>query len=644
MNPLAFLQSTRQLVLPAIAAPLAADEQSVERIQDAALALRSVSSEKLRASADQLRLLFGDPKNSPETLIIPAFALMAEAIRRSSGFDLFGVQILAGLALARGAVAEMQTGEGKTLAEALPAFLCGLSGRGVHVVTTNTYLAERDWQQLKPAYELLGASTGLLRERVSSEVKRAAYACDITFGTGYEFGFDYLRDQLSRLARCRPPLGRKIREALGGRSAAGCPSLQRGHAVAIVDEIDSVLIDEACLPLVLSEAATDSTESVPAAAAAYRAAQHVAKNLHEGSDFQLDREAGEVTLTENGLSEVRELWLRQPQTALSRPWVSYIENALRANHLLCHDVDYVRQDERILIVDEFTGRIFADRSWRDGLHQAVEAKEGLPVRAEMKTAARISRQRYFRRYEQLSGTTGTVSPSEKEFWRMYRMSVVAIPLRIPSRREVLPTKYFRDLQSKWQAIVRDIVRLHSLGRPILVGSRTIENSQQLAARVESAQIPFRLLNGRQDLDEALVVAKAGEKGAVTIATNMAGRGTDIRLGPGAAQLGGLHLIGVERHESPRIDRQLMGRVARQGDPGSCQFYVSADDSLLVDHAPHLGREMRHAPGNADELVGDFSTGLSRVQRRAESTAYRARREVLTYDTWLDEVLATLAKD
>lgn len=644
MSSLTLLETAWRCVLPSRVGFRTAEERTAERIRDAANNLHSRAPEELRAEAIRLQAQVGKEGKRLETYVVPAFALMFEAIRRTTGLEMFDVQLLAGLALARGAVAEMQTGEGKTLAAALPAFLYGLQGRGVHVVTPNAYLAERDWQQLAPAYELLGIRAGLLRERVPPEVKRAAYDCDVTYGTGYEFGFDYLRDQLARMSRRRHPLGCQLRELLQGRSTTDALPLQRGHSLAIVDEIDSVLIDEACLPLVLSETPHDSAETSPAAIAAYHAAQRVTENLSESRDFQLDREANGVTLTESGLARVHAQQTQHSQLTLARPWSAYVENALRANYLLRRDVDYVREDQRVLIVDEFTGRVFTDRCWRDGLHQAIEAKEALPIRAEMVSAARISRQCYFQRYERLCGMTGTAAPSAREFRRLYQLRVVAVPPRIPSRRVTLPTRFFRDHEAKWQAIVRAMIELHRFGRPVLVGTRTIENSQVLASKLHMARIPFRLLNGRQDLAEAEVVATAGERRAITIATNMAGRGTDIRLERGAAELGGMHLLGVERHESPRIDQQLMGRVARQGDPGSCQFYVSADDSLLIDHAPELSRRMRNAPATGGELAADFSEEVFHAQRRAESAAYAGRRRIMAYDTWLDEVLTTLAKD
>ena len=644
MNLLSPLRTARQFVRPRALAPRAADERTVALIQDAAEDLRSAAVEDLRASAEQLRARLRADTNSRERLIVPAFALVVEAIRRTVGLELFDVQLLAGLALARGAVAEMQTGEGKTLAAALPAFLHGLGGRGVHVVTPNSYLAERDWRQLAPAYELLGVSTGLLREQVPPEVKRAAYACDIAYGTGYEFGFDYLRDQLTLLGRRRPKLGRQLRDVLDGRPAGDAPLLQRGHALAIVDEIDSVLIDEACVPLVLSDTPHDAPQHEEAAVAAYQAAQSLVGNLQESADYRVDRATREVTLTDAGLATIHAELSRFSQPALARPWTAYVENALRANLLMRRDADYVVQCGQVLIVDEFTGRIFADRSWRDGLHQAVEAKEGLPIRAELVSAARISRQRYFRLYERLCGMTGTATPSEREFWRLYRLGVVAVPPRTASQRVGLPTRFFADFESKARAIVQDIAELHRSGRPVLVGSRTIENSQLLAVRLHAENISFRLLNGRQDLAEAEVVAKAGEFQAVTIATNMAGRGTDIRLAPGVAQLGGLHLIGVEQHETVRIDRQLSGRVGRQGDPGTSQFFVSADDALLVDHAPELCRRMVAVAGERGEIKADLSAQIARVQRQAESAAYAQRRRLLAYDAWTDDVLAALAKD
>jgi preprotein translocase subunit SecA len=464
----------------------------------------------------------------------------------------------------------------------------------------------------------------------------------VTYGSGYELGFDFLRDQLSRLKRRGTEAGKQLRSLLRGGAPTGDAPLQRGHACAIIDEIDSVLVDEAGVPLILSESDGRQTESV-AVESVYRAAQSLALRLDEPHDFQLNRHAREIMLTQRGVVRAHRELAGALTGDLPRPWTACVENALRANYLLRRDVDYVVQNEQVQIVDEFTGRIFSDRTWRDGLHQAVEAKEGLPVRREQNAAARISRQRYFRLYDKLCGMTGTALSSRREFRHVYQLPVVQVPLRSPSRRTELPARYFRDREAKVRAMVLEIAAIGRAGRPVLIGSRTIENSELVSRALAAAEVPHRLLNGRQDADEAAVIAEAGARGAVTIATNMAGRGTDIRLGPGVAELGGLHLIAMERHESTRIDRQLIGRVARQGDLGSYQFFVSADDALLAAHGPPLAQRIRQSSDAAGESAIDWSADVMRAQRRAEASAAAARRQVQAQDNWHDEILEVLAK-
>ncbi len=609
----------------------------VTRIYEQADELRHVSNDDLRKHTDAIRE-YRKQKPTSGPALIPCFAGTIEAIRRTVGITLYDVQVLAGLVLARGAIAEMQTGEGKTLATALPVIWHALAGRGAHVATPNSYLAERDFALLKPAYELLGLRPGLLRSQDAPSAKRAAYAADLTYGTGYDFGFDYLRDQLAAIERLRPSLGEDHRSRLRGESNQPL-QLQRGHAAAVIDEIDSVLIDEACTPLVLSNAAPRGNPG----AAVYHEARQTAEKLVLDRDFTVDERRRLVRLTHGGVQAIHAQLSSAPPLRLERPWSVYVEQALVAQWLRRRDVDYVVQDGQIRLVDEYTGRIFADRSWRDGLQQAVEAREGLAITAEMSAAASISRQRYFRRYDSVVGLTGTAEGAQREFWNMYRLPVVVIPPRMPAQRTALPTRYFSTHGAKWDAVVESIATMHRHGRPILVGSRTIENSELLAARLASAGVSFRLLNGKQDEDEARVVARAGEAGAVTIATNMAGRGTDIKLAPGVAQLGGLHMIGVERHESERIDRQLVGRVARQGDPGSFQFFVSADDTLITRHDPDLAERMRTLAGPGGELVADLSLEIAALQRRVEREQYRQRSALLAHDGWLDEVRGRLVK-
>ena len=415
--------------------------------------------------------------------------------------------------------------------------------------------------------------------------------------------------------------------------------MQRNLAVAIVDEIDSVLIDSATSPLLLSQCSDDADIEIQV----YHSARDAASQFIPGEDYLVDRVFHRITITDSGKQKIFAAEQSIPSRGLRRPWGVYVEQALHAKEFLQKDVDYVVQGGKVLLVDEFTGRFYPDRQWRDGLHQAVEAKEEISVNAENRSMARISRQRYFQLYPHLSGMTGTAQGSEREFWNIYQLQIVAIPPHKPCQRKMLPPRYFAHAEAKYAAIVEEIADLHQIGRPILVGTRTIKNSELLADKLDARGIPYRLLNGKQDLAEAMIVARSGEVGAVTIATNMAGRGTDIRLYPGVAELGGLHVIGVERHESQRIDRQLAGRAARQGDPGSCRFFVAADDPLIEKYAPGLGRLMKRLADDKGETTLDLSREIARVQRRVERHHYWARHSLFLHDRWLRDILTKCDK-
>ena len=618
--------------------PSAADHAAVGQIRARAAKYLHVNAAALRQEVDTLRQQVRQGSNllSPE-ILHPASALVLDALRRVIKISLFDVQLLAGLALSRGQIVEMQTGEGKTFAAALPAFLHGLTGRGVHVLTVNSYLAERDFRMLSPAFELLGLSVGLVLPQATQEQKRAAYASDVTYGPGYEFGFDYLRDQIALRTRQQTGLGDLYRRTMRGEVTQPSATVQRGFEFAVIDEADSVLIDEASCPLVLSGA-------VPAPAAnaeAFLLARDVAKELQLGCDYNVNEAAGAVSLTRQGEEKIFPSSHRAGQYGLDRPWRRYVEQALRAQHLLKRDVHYIMGHDQVMLVDHHTGRVFADRTWSNGLHQAVQAKEGCTILAENLPMVRMSRQRFFRLYEGISGLTGTACSSRKEFHDVYRLPVVTIPVRRPCQRQQLPTRYFADQNSKYSAIAKEIELVHASGRPILVGTPTIEVSQVLAERMDALHLSYFLLNGKLDADEAAIVSGAGEVGAITIATNMAGRGTDIKLGPGAAEFGGLHVIGCERHESSRVDRQLAGRAARQGDPGSCRFFVSADDPLLLQHGVALSRHIKQAACPGGEALDDYSSEIDQAQRRAEQLRRLQRKQLFVSDDWLEEVLSKL---
>lgn len=559
-------------------------------------------------------------------MVLPAMAIVIEAVRRVLGKSLYDTQLVAGLVLADGSIAEMQTGEGKTLATIFPAALHALRGKGVHVMTTNDYLASRDASTLTPVFEALGMSVGCVRSNATPDEKRIAYRRDITFGPGYQFGFDYLLDQLLLARHSRRSLGTRLSGLLLGTETAEPQTLQRGLACAIVDEADSVLLDEASTPLIISEPGGSFCPEL------IQRARDLANQLQPEVDFRKDRDLRQLWLTPDGTQRVQNALTAPDRQRLDRPWDQYVTQALQARHFLQRDVDYVVRDQAIHLVDTHTGRIFADRTWQDGLHQAVEAKEQLAFSPARRGVARISRQRLAGLYAHLCGMTGTATGSEREFWQVYRLPVVTIPTRRPVRRTELDPRFFATADAKCNAVADSVATIRGDSRrPILVGTRSIASSQQLAECLHARNIPFQLLNGTQDADEASIVAEAGKPGNVTLATNMAGRGTDIELGDGIAEAGGLHVIAVEPHESPRVDRQLAGRSARQGDPGSWQCFVSADDSLLTIHGPAMAARIVSAAHHQQESNVDMISSIRLLQRELEQQAAQRRRSLQEQD-------------
>jgi preprotein translocase subunit SecA len=607
----------------------------IAEIRSAAADLAALDNDRLRQVSVALRTQVLQEGPDSQVLQIRAFALMSEALQRTLDIRLYDVQLHAGLALARGCVAEMQTGEGKTLACAPAACLHGLRGRGVHIATANAYLAGRDYDWLSPAFRAIGLSVGLLTDSSPATEKRAAYRCDVTYGTGYEFGFDYLRDQLTLRSRTRRPLGHTVWAQLSGADSADTDGLlQRGLCYAIVDEVDNVLLDDADSPLVLSAPATEEASD----AEAHRLARRLLPQLVQDRDFHVSLSSGFVQLTPAGMDRIHDTGVSIPISTLMRTWAEYVESAIRAEYLLRRDVHYVVTSGAVRIVDESTGRIFSDRSWQDGLHQAVEAKESLPLTAERQPLAQITRQRFYRLYDRLSGMSGTAATSRREFRQVYGLAVESIPLRLPARRDVWPARFFASAEAKWTAIARSVQELYARQRPVLIGTRSIHDSECLADVFRQRGLNFELLNGRQDAAEALVVARAGQAGAITIATNLAGRGTDIRLGPNVSERGGLHVILSEYHDADRIDRQLMGRCARQGDPGSTQTFVSADDALIQRLGPWLATAMRRHSRADGELTVNLVRPLRRLQRMAERQNYASRCALLRRDLARDGLL------
>ena len=598
--------------------------------------LADLSLQQLRERSDSTRELIN--REGPDSLQakVNAFAIASEALWRANGIRLYDVQMAASAALARGAIAEMQTGEGKTFSCAPAACLHALTGRGVHVANPNQYLATRDCEMLQPAFRLLGISVGLLPEQTASNAeKRSAYQCDITYGTSYEFGFDYLRDQLTLQEASRREPGSALLASLAGESSTSGQLIQRGLYYSIVDEADHVLLDDAVSPMLLS--AGMQGEAIDADV--HRAARDLAADLESGVDYRVSSATARVELTDTGIDRIHSLADKIPIDMLQRTWTEYIEQALRVVALR-RDVHYVvSEDDEIQIVDSGTGRIFTDRTWSEGLHQAIEAKEHVPITPDKKALAQITRQRFSRMYERLAGMTGTAVGCEREFQQVYSLSVEPIPLRTPSQRALWPTRFFVDQDRKWQAIASSVQEIHQQQRPVLIGTSCIADSELLALLLRERGVDFQLLNGRQDADEAAIVAEAGRQSAVTIATSLAGRGTDIKLAPQAKQLGGLHVILAEHSDSTRVDRQLIGRCARQGDPGSAQVFVSAEDPLIQRYGGWLVRSLeRHAAPNGEVHI-DFRRQLFRIQRSAERSAYASRCGMLRRDLSRDSLFS-----
>lgn len=624
--------------------PRRSDFELVGMIRQRAVELESQLDWELYETAEALResIQSGAVELLDYKTVVESFALTADALRRASGKVYYDVQLLAGLVLASGGIAEMQTGEGKTITCGLPSVLYGMTGKGVHVATTNAYLAARDHEEMVPIFQYLGLSSSLIFGEQDASEKRASYLKDVTYGTGYEFGFDFLRDQLAMRNRAPMPLGARFLGRLRGNEIAGVKTMQRPLHFAIVDEADSVLIDEAATPLILSGAAN----SAVADRALYTAAMEVADGLVEDEHFEIDSLKKLITMTDAGWTTIHQQLPAEIQTVLQRPWSLYIEQALRAKLFLLRDTDYVVHDGEIVIVDQNTGRLHDERKWRSGLHQAVEVREGCDLTDEREIEARITRQRYFKFYDCVAGMTGTATGNESELLEFYRLPVVKIPRNKPSGRTTIAARYFGDAKSKYEAIAQDTAIRSLTGQPILIGSRTINQSRAIADILQKNKIEHHILNGVQDLSEALVIRDAGISGRVTIATNMAGRGTDIRLSDDARLAGGLHVTVVEHQDSPRVDRQLIGRSARQSDPGSCQFFVCAEDEIIQRYDPALGVQMQKSADIAKkngECARSFDNEIRLLQQRIERLNFEGRRSMVVHDNWIESVQESVAK-
>ena len=587
-----------------------AQQATVDQVKTVQSQFQNVSESELRHRVEDLREAVFKPSADQDKIIESTLALSREAIRRVLGMNLYDVQILAANALIHRRVAQMQTGEGKTVSAAPAAVYGGILCGGTHVATPNSYLAERDYEQLRPVFELLGLSVGLLKTDQPAE-KNDVYACDITYGPGYEFGFDYLRDQLILKQRASEAPGTNLLNTLRGREEI-MPTQTRGLNYSVIDEIDNVLVDDASSPQVLSEFQPGTASDAEAVQLAQRLAATLSSEIHF-----IEPSPNHIRLTDTGIQFVHDSDLPIPVEQLLRPWTKYVEAALRARHLFHLNIHYILDNEEVKIVDESTGRIFEDRSWQAGLHQAIQAKESVTITPESLPLAQITRQRFYRLYKHLSGMTGTAEACKAELNSIYRLEICTIPLRAPSRRILMPWRVFDSADRKWEAIADSVLDIQRTGRPVLIGTRTIHESLVVADYLSRRNVDFDLLNGRQDADEADVVSHAGAPGSITIATNLAGRGTDIKLTDEVRNLGGLHVIVTECHASVRIDRQLVGRCARQGDPGSAQTFASADDWLLKTHGPWLAKSIRQISVN-----GEVNLNLEQKFRAIQMTIER----------------------
>ena len=581
----------------------------VQQYEDESAAL---SDEQLKANTPKLK----DRLAAGATLddILPeAFATAREGAKRVLGLFPFRVQIIGGIVLHEGNIAEMKTGEGKTLTATMPVYLNALTGKGVHVVTVNEYLSTRDATEMGELYNWLGLSVGLNLNSKNSDEKREAYNCDITYSTNSELGFDYLRDNMV-----------VYKEQM----------VQRPLNFAIVDEVDSILIDEARTPLIISGGAEKTT-------GLYIRADRFVKTLKAETDYKIDWPTKTISLTESGIRKAeKNFGLDNLYDTENTALTHHIDQALRANYIMLKDIDYMVSDGEVLIVDQFTGRAMEGRRYSDGLHQAIEAKEGVQIQDENKTMANITYQNFFRMYTKLAGMTGTAKTEQEEFREIYNMEVISVPTNKPVIRVDSPDVLYPTLDAKFNAVVEDIKARHEKGQPMLIGTVAIESSERLSKQLDEAKIPHTVLNAKNHFKEAEIIMNAGQRGAVTIATNMAGRGTDIKLGPGVTELGGLAVIGTERHESRRIDNQLRGRSGRQGDPGSTQFYLSLEDDLMKRFGSDRIKAMldRFKVADDDQVIQSrmISRQVESAQKRVEGNNYDTRKNTLQYDDVMRE--------
>ncbi|WP_066175525.1 preprotein translocase subunit SecA [Bacillus marinisedimentorum] len=582
-------------------------QKTVDQIEAMADEMKKLSDDGLRGKTEDFKKRYADGEDL-DKMLPEAFAVVREASTRVLGMTPYPVQIIGGIALHEGNISEMKTGEGKTLAATMPAYLNALTGKGVHIVTVNEYLASRDAAEMGQLFEFLGLTVGLNVSGLSKEEKKAAYEADITYGTNNEYGFDYLRDNMVL-----------YKEHM----------VQRPLHYAIIDEVDSILIDEARTPLIISGSAQKSTQL-------YHMADSFVRTLKgDDEDYTYDVKTKGVQLTEEGINKAEKFFNIENLFDVKHVQLNHhINQALKAHVSMQRDTDYVVQEGEVVIVDQFTGRLMKGRRYSDGLHQAIEAKEALEIQNESMTLATITFQNYFRRYEKLAGMTGTAKTEEEEFRNIYNMNVLVIPTNRPIVRDDRPDLVYKTIDGKFRAVVDDIAERYKKGQPVLVGTVAVETSELLSAYLKKKGVKHNVLNAKNHGKEAQIIEDAGQRGAVTIATNMAGRGTDIKLGEGVKELGGLAVIGTERHESRRIDNQLRGRSGRQGDPGMSQFYLSMEDELMRRFGSDNMKSMMERLGMDDEQPIEsklVSRAVESAQKRVEGNNYDARKQLLAYD-------------
>ncbi len=586
-------------------------EKMADKVLNYESQMAAMSDEELKAKTDEFKERYNKGE-SLDSLLYEAFAVVREAAKRVLGLFPYKVQVMGGIVLHHGDVPEMRTGEGKTLTATMPVYLNALAGKGVHVVTVNEYLTERDATEMGELYSWLGLSVGINLAAKSPMEKKEAYLCDITYSTNSEIGFDYLRDNMVVRAE---------------------NMVQRPLNYALVDEVDSILIDEARTPLIVSGANAVETSQL------YHMADHFVKSLDK-DDYIIDIQSKTIGLSDSGIDKAESYFkLENLYDVENVALTHFVDNALRANYIMILDIDYVVSEEQeILIVDQFTGRTMEGRRYSDGLHQAIEAKEGVPIQDETKTSASITYQNLFRMYKKLAGMTGTGKTEEEEFREIYNIRVIPIPTNRPIQRIDHSDLLYASLDAKFKAVVEDVKTRHQKGQPVLVGTVAVETSDFLSKKLVEAGVPHEVLNAKNHYREAQIIMNAGQRGAVTIATNMAGRGTDIKLGEGVRELGGLCVIGTERHESRRIDNQLRGRSGRQGDPGESQFYLSLEDDLMKRFGSERLKGVFERLNMSDEAIESrmLTRQVEAAQKRVEGNNYDTRKQVLQYDDVMRE--------